>query len=114
MPIRKIYAHLSCSDLGESIDWFTRLFGRAPDSRPMAGLAEWHHHANAGFQLFENSKDAGHSTLTLIVDGLRYEYERLAGAGLNPGEIEAADTVSLIRLRDPDDNLIVFASPKQP
>jgi hypothetical protein len=113
VPIKKIYAHLSCSDLGESIDWFTRLFGRAPDDRPMGGLAEWHHEANAGFQLFENPKDAGRGTLTLIIEGLRYEYERLTGAGLTPGEIEAADTVSLIRLHDPDDNLIVFAMLKQ-
>jgi hypothetical protein len=113
MPIKKIFAHLNCSDLGESIDWFSRLFGRAPDERPMDGLAEWHHQTDAGFQLFEDPLDAGHGTLTLIVEGLRYEYERLLGAGLDPGEIEGADTVSLIRLHDPDDNLIVFASPKQ-
>jgi hypothetical protein len=44
---------------------------------------------------------------------LRSECERLLGAGLNPGEIEGAETVSLIRLHDPDDNRIVFASPQQ-
>lgn len=68
MSLKKIYAHLSCTELGKSIAWFERLFGRNPDARPMDGIVEWHHADNAGFQLFENPSDAGHVTLTLIVE----------------------------------------------
>ncbi|MEZ5779527.1 MAG: VOC family protein [Paracoccaceae bacterium] len=109
MALEKIYAQLACSDLAESADWFARLFDREPDARPMDGLAEWHHGESAGFQLFRETGNAGKGTLTLIVRHLRDEHARLASSGLDPGKVEAADTTSLIRLRDPDGNLVVLA-----
>lgn len=111
MSIEKVYAQLSCSDLEKSLVWFERLFGREPDARPMDGLAEWHHESTAGLQLFEDPSNAGGGTLTLIVSDLRNEHSRLAGAGLQPSAIEPADTTSLVRLRDPDGNLVVLAQP---
>jgi len=111
MAIETLYAQIACSDLARSSVWFGRLLGRAPDARPMKGLAEWRHGADAGLQLFENAAHAGHGTLTLIVSGLREERARLEKAGLAPGEVEAADTNSLVRLRDPDGNLVVLAEP---
>jgi len=110
MPIQKIFAHLSCADLRKSTPWFETMFGRKPDATPMQHLAEWHHGRDAGFQLFENPEHAGKATLTLIVSGLDAERERLAA--LAPGEIEHADYVDLIRLRDPDGNLVVLAEPR--
>ena len=107
MTIAKIYAHLSCSDLETSIPWFATLFGRDPDARPMAGLAEWHHSDPAGFQLFEDSGAAGEGTLTLIVTGLAAEHARLSA--LEPADIEEGDGISLVRLDDPDGNLVVLA-----
>ena len=109
MTLRKVYAHLSCSDLDESIRWFSAIFNRGPDARPMEGLAEWHHDETAGFQLFQNAEHAGHGTLTLIVNELEGDRERLDAAGLSPGDVEAASYVKLIRLRDPDRNLVVLA-----
>lgn len=112
MTLRKIYAHLDCSDLDRSIPWFETIFDRPPDARPMDGLAEWHHADEAGFQLFQNPDDAARGTLTLIVEGLEEERSRLKAAGLTPGALEAATSVSLIRLRDPDNNLVVMAQPE--
>ena len=111
MTLAAIYAHLSCSDLTRSSAWFTSLFGREPDARPMAGLAEWHHQTTAGFQLFEHARNAGHGTLTLIVAAVRDEHARLVRARLDPGEVEAADDTTIVRLRDPDGNLVVLAQP---
>lgn len=111
MALDKIYAQLSCTDLAASVDWYERLFNRAPDARPMDGLVEWHHRGSAGLQLFENAKDAGHGTVTLIVDGLREEHARLESAGLAPGEIGSATSTILVRVRDPDGNLVVLAQP---
>jgi hypothetical protein len=76
----------------------------------MEGLVEWHHGAVAGLQLFEDAAHAGHGTLTLIVEDLRAERARLAGLGLGPGEVESGDAVSLVKVRDPDDNLVVLAA----
>lgn len=109
--IEKIYAQLSCTRLVTSIPWFEALFGRPPDDRPMDGLAEWHIGKSAGFQLFRNESAAGQGTMTLIVSGLQDERRRLERLGLRPPLIEAADTVSLLQLRDPDNNLVVLARP---
>ena len=109
--IQQIYGQLNCADLSVSEAWFEKLFGRMPDARPMAGLAEWHHRGAAGLQLFKNSEHAGHGTLTLIVSDLHAEHERLNLAGLAPGPIEPATSTSLVRMKDPDGNLIVLAQP---
>ena len=111
MALTAIYANLSCSDLARGIDWFSELFGRGPDARPMPGLAEWHHGAASGLQLYENAEHAGHGTLTLLVDAVRDEHARLSQAGLEPGEVQEADYTAILQLRDPDGNLVVLAQP---
>src|SRR5262245_9191116 len=109
VPIEKVFAHISCSRLETSIPWFTHLFGRAPDHTPMTGLAEWHQNNEAAFQLFQDPNNAGHTTMTLGVSELENERARLAELKLQPGPVEKADYVNIVRLRDPDQNLIVLA-----
>lgn len=75
----------------------------------MDGLVEWYHGENGGLQIFENSQYAGHNTLTLLVSNIETERARVQDNGLNPGDIEHATTTKLLRLRDPDDNLVVLA-----
>ncbi|HEY2038150.1 MAG TPA: VOC family protein [Edaphobacter sp.] len=111
MAIEKIFAHVSCINLERSKQWYAQLFGRAADAEPMQQLAEWHHGSNAGMQLFEDAKSAGKSTLTLIVGALGEEHKRLQALGLNAGAIESGDTVSVLRMNDPDGNLVVLAQP---
>jgi hypothetical protein len=112
MPIDKLYAQLPCRALDDSVAWFTRLFGRPPDARPMEGLAEWHHAGCAGLQLYEDPPKAGNGTLTLIVTGLDAERARVAAGGLDPSPLQPASTTTLLLLRDPDRNLVVLAEPR--
>ena len=70
MHLTAIFAQLCCRDLEVGIAWFSALFARPPDARPMDGLAEWHHGAEAGLQLRLAPDHAGHGTLTLIVPDL--------------------------------------------
>jgi hypothetical protein len=111
MAIEKIFAHVSCSDLDQSKQWYAKLFDRAPDAEPMQHLAEWHHGDDAGMQLFMNKISAGKSTLTLIVSALKEEHRRLTEGGLHPQALEEGDQVSLFRMNDPDGNLVVLAQP---
>ena len=110
MGIETIFAEVSCSDLEASLPWYEKLFGKAPTRRPMPGLAEWQFSESAEVQLFQSKENAGHSTLTLGVLPLAPERARLEKAGLNPGPIERAEHFFIMRLRDPDNNLIVLAS----
>jgi hypothetical protein len=113
MTIATIFAQVSCGDLETSIIWYEKLFGKPPRRRPMPGLAEWQFSDSAEVQLFEAKEHAGHSTLTLGVLPLEPERQRLEQEGLNPGPIEEAKDFFIMRLRDPDDNLVVFASAKK-
>lgn len=113
MSIATIFAHVSCSNLETSIAWYEKLFGMPPLRRPMPGLAEWQFTASAEVQLYEEKEHAGHSTLTLGVLPLEPERKRLEAAGLAPGPIEAADDFFILRLRDPDGNLVVLASARK-
>jgi hypothetical protein len=110
MAIATIFAQVSCSDLETSLPWYEKLFGKPPLRRPMVGLAEWQFTESAEVQLFEAKEHAGHSTLTLGVLPLQRERDRLEQAGLQPGPIEQASDFFIMRLRDPDQNLIVLAS----
>ncbi|MFM7348634.1 MAG: VOC family protein [Erythrobacter sp.] len=109
MRLQAIYAHLSCSDFEASIAWFAKLFGSEPDARPMDGLAEWHHEAHAGFQLYRNPPDAGRATMTLIVADLEAEHTRLDKAGVEVGEIMSGEYVRYLQVADPDGNRVVLA-----
>ncbi|KKB09865.1 hypothetical protein VE26_08525 [Devosia chinhatensis] len=110
MSIKAIFANISCSHLETSIPWYETILARSPDANPMKGLVEWHF-AGAGLQVFEGPDKAGHGTLTLIVDDVRAEHERLTQAGFEPGTVQEADYTTIVQLRDPDGNLVVLAQP---
>ena len=110
MSIQTVFAHVSCRDLATSAPWYEKLFGKPPLRRPMPGLVEWQFTESAEVQLFEAPEHAGHSTLTLGVLPIEPERRRLQAAGLAPGPIEQVDDVFIMQMRDPDQNLIVFAS----
>ena len=117
MGISTIFANVSCRDLATSEPWYEKLFGCAASRHPMPRLAEWHFNDSAEVQLYEQREHAGHSTLTLGVLPLEPERGRLVDAGLDPGldpgPIEEADDYFIMRIRDPDQNLVVFASAKR-
>jgi catechol 2,3-dioxygenase-like lactoylglutathione lyase family enzyme len=109
MGIDTFVAQVSCSDLRTSLRWYEKLFGRPPLRRPAPGLAEWGFADHAQVQLSEAPAQAGQSTLTLGVLPIAPQQTRLRKAGLNPGPILRADDLFVLRLRDPDGNLVVVA-----
>lgn len=113
MGIETIFANVSCSSLPASEPWYEKLFGKPPTRHPMAGLAEWHFTDSAEVQLHESRENAGKSTLTIGVLPIEPEHRRLTEAGLKPGPIEPAKDFFIVRLRDPDGNLVVLASAKK-
>lgn len=109
MAVTAIFANLSCCDLARSRPFFAAIFARQPDAAPMDGLLEWHHGGRAGFQLFREPAKAGNGTLTLIVAGLEAERARLADAGIAVPAAEIGAGARIVRLADPDGNLVVLA-----
>lgn len=54
-----VFAAMPVSDLDSSINWYTSLIRRRPDSRPMDGLADY---------FLASERDPDHETLQLVVD----------------------------------------------
>ena len=110
MDIETIFANISCSSLKTSLPWYEKLFGAPPTRRPMDGLVEWHFTDSAAVQLHENKTNAGKSTLTIGVVAIEHELRRLHEQGLKPGPIEPTKDLFIMRMSDPDGNLVVMAS----
>ncbi|HTV00471.1 MAG TPA: VOC family protein [Luteitalea sp.] len=113
MSIETIFANISCADLEASVPWYQKVFGVPPTRRPMDGLAEWAFTDSAEVQLYENTANAGRSTLTIRVHSLEHERTRLEAEGVETASIEPTKDFFLMRLNDPDGNLVVMVSARR-
>jgi catechol 2,3-dioxygenase-like lactoylglutathione lyase family enzyme len=111
MTISGVLAQATVNDLARSEDWYTRVLGREPDARPMAGLLEWHWGDNFGVQVWAEPQRAGRSTMVLTDSDLDALVVRLRDAGISTGGAESASSSRILQLADPDGNRVVFAGP---
>lgn len=110
MSIATVFAHVCCSNMGISARWYEKLFGRAPVRIPSAMHVEFQFSDSAEVQLIEAPEHAGHTHLTLGVLPMQPERLRLIEAGLQPGPIEETHGYFVMRIVDPDGNMVTFAS----
>ena len=76
--IRGVLAHCTVTNLDRAEDWYTRLFDREPDARPMPGLLEWQLGDAFGIQIWSETDRAGHSSVVLDETNLDATAARLA------------------------------------
>lgn len=108
MTITRVLAQSTVDDLAAAEDWYTRVFGRQPDARPMPGLLEWHLGDAFGVQVWSEPDRAGHSSMVLDESDLDALVERLNDAGIaNEGPQDARSSRVLVVV-DPDGNRVVF------
>jgi predicted enzyme related to lactoylglutathione lyase len=105
-----IFAVVCVYDFEQGVDWYTWLFGRKPDERPMEWLAQWRFTVG-GVQVWKDEKRAGGSLATVVVSSIAAERARLAEAGLRLGPGEGGEHGLVARIEDPDGNQIVLAEP---
>ena len=106
--ITRVLAQSTVSDLATGEDWYTRLFDRGPDARPMAGLLEWHLGDSFGVQVFEEAGRAGHSSTVLDESDLDALATRLTEAGIEHDGVQQVTSSRALMLTDPDGNRVVF------
>ena len=85
--ITDLFAGVPVSDLDASIDWYTRFFGRPPDSR-VGDEVLWEIDERAWLFIEPNAGQAGAGRITLSVAGLDALLERLAAQGIEHEPIE--------------------------
>lgn len=111
MKTEKTYPSLLAADLAAAEQWYTKLFGRGPDYRPMPTLLHWELSDRGGLMLSSSDEIASRGTIFLYVADLAAERHRLEQAGIAIGKDIAGDYSTLAQIRDPDGNLITLASP---
>lgn len=111
MQIRGIYAALTTSNIDRSETFYTQLFGRKPDDRPMQWLIQWRDVAGANIQVFHDKDNAGSGRLTIVVPHMEEARRSLAQIGVTlTGESEG-DYGRIAQIADPDGNRITLAEP---
>jgi catechol 2,3-dioxygenase-like lactoylglutathione lyase family enzyme len=111
MNLQKTYPSLLTADLAAAEGWYTKLLGRGPDRRPIPTLLHWELSDEGGLMLSSSEEIAARGGIFLYVDDLAAERRRLDGLGIALGDDNEGDYSTLAQIRDPDGNLITFASP---
>ena len=108
MKPHSMLAQCTVADLTAALEWYEKVFERAPDLRPMDGLLEWHFGRNAGLQVWQEPERAGKSTVVLDVPSLGDELRRLDRLGITHDEPVHTPLSKVVTLYDPDNNRIVL------
>ncbi len=112
MDVTIVMSQLIVTDLERSVEFYSRLFGRAPDAGPMEGLREWHFDHAGAVQVFEEPDRAGKSGATLHVADLDQAVVDLDELGIAHAPLVEATFVRVVQLDDPDRNRIVLTGAK--
>jgi glyoxylase I family protein len=97
------------SDVAKSHGWYSSLFGRTADNKPMPTLVEWQVVPGAWVQVFSDPERAGSGLLNFAVDDLESHLAQVRERGVDPEDIvEANKGVRLSTITDPDGNTIRF------
>lgn len=108
--IDRMLAQSTVKDVTASEEWYSRLFGREPDERPMPGCLEWHLNDLVGVQVYADPERAGRSTVVLEVSDVDDAAKELDRAGIAHPEPSDATKVRVMMVDDPDGNRVVFSS----
>jgi len=112
MDVVTVMCQLIVSDRQRSLDFYSALFGRAPDANPMDRLYEWHFDGAGAVQVYEEPERAGASGATIAVADLDARVADLQAAGIAHEPLVEATYVRVVQLADPDGNRIVFTGEK--
>jgi hypothetical protein len=111
--ITQLVAGVPVSDLGASLDWYTRFFGRPPDMR-VGDEILWDIDDHATLFIEPNAAQAGAGRITLAVAGLDGLLERLDAQQIEHEPIETySNGVRHVKVPDPDRNAIALAEPPE-
>jgi hypothetical protein len=109
MSIRNALAGVAVRDLGASLQWYEHLLDDTA-FRPMKEVGEFHFERGGSLQVFEDTRRAGASSVTLAVSDLDEQLDDLKKKGIPTDQVTRTDQVSTAIIQDPDGNQIVFAA----
>lgn len=111
MQIQGIYAALATASMDRAEKFYTQLFDRGPDDRPMDGLIQWRNVTGANIQIFHDRENAGHGRLTIVVPKMDEARKLLEDFGVKLTGESQGNYGKIAQLIDPDGNRITLAEP---
>lgn len=107
--IHRVLANCTVTDLERAEQWYTTLFEREADARPMPGLIEWHLGDSSGLQVWSEPDRAGKSSVVLGETDLDAAAVRATAAGVDHDGPQPGGGARILPLIDPDGNRVVLA-----
>ena len=114
MSIKNALASVAVKDLNAAIQWYAKLLGRQPDSRPMPEVAEWKFERGGWLQVYHLPERAGSGSFTLAVSNLDEHVAQLTRLGLDTSQRSSGTKAKTVMIADPDGNHIAFAEAIDP
>jgi predicted enzyme related to lactoylglutathione lyase len=109
VSITRVLAQATVTNLEPAETWYTLLFDRPPDARPMDGLIEWHLGDSFGVQVRVEAHRAGQSAMVLSESDLDRLIARLDASGVSHDPPQDVTASRILVLTDPDGNRIVVS-----
>jgi hypothetical protein len=88
MAIHFLFSGIAVADYNSSLTWYTRFFGRSPDTIVAENEAMWQVTDGGYIYIVGDTIRAGKSLLTLMIDDLEIHVTELRQEGLEPSAIE--------------------------
>src|SRR6195952_1211370 len=110
MTYLNVLPSLHVADFDTVVDWYSNLFGRGPDRRPMDGDVEWQLTETGGLQIFRNPDAPVATTVILAVDDAKAQAQTLVKMGIAAETFDVpSGQYRLLQLQDPAGNTIMFS-----
>jgi predicted enzyme related to lactoylglutathione lyase len=114
MSITNALASVAVKDLNSAAQWYEKVIGKPPDSRPMPEVAEWKFERGGWLQVYKLPERAGGGSVTLAVSSIDDQVERLKKLGVDTSQRSSGNKVNTLMITDPDGNHIAFAEAIEP
>lgn len=114
MSIMNVLASVAVEDLTAAVEWYEKVLGKPPDSRPMPEVAEWKFERGGWLQVYELPERAGSGSFTLAVSSIDEQLPQLLRLGIDTSQRSSNDKVKTLMITDPDGNHIALAEVMDP
>ena len=114
MSIMNALASVAVNDLNSAVQWYEKVLGKPPKSRPMPEVAEWKFERGGWLQVYKLPARAGSGSVTLAVSSIDDQVAQLNKLGIDTNQRSSSNKVKTLMITDPDGNHIAFAEAIDP
>jgi catechol 2,3-dioxygenase-like lactoylglutathione lyase family enzyme len=108
VAVTHTFAGLPVSDFAAAYEWYVRLLGRPADMFPHEREAVWQLTPTSSVYVVQDSVRAGSGLVTLALDDLDANEERLGADGLALTEQSGSASPRRLVVKDADGNSVTF------